>query len=105
MDALDKVVREADAALLIVSFLQADYKSAEYRDELLSLGQEVGRSRAVDLNGCTGASPDIEYVEADGSKTSSITFYPLGAQPAELPQRLGELCVCTNRKSLRCFQV
>lgn len=90
MDALDKPVREADAALLIVSFLQADYKSAEYRDELVSLGQEVGRTRAADLNGYAGASPDIEYVEADGSRTSSITFYPLGAQPAEPLQRPGE---------------
>lgn len=105
MDVLDNLVCEADAALLIVSFLQADHKSADYRDELVSLGQEVGRTRAVDVNGCTDASADIECLEADGSGASCVTFYPLGAQSAEPLQRLGELCVCTNMKSLRCFQV
>lgn len=94
MDVLDKLGRESDTALVILSFLQADCKSAEYRDELLSLGQGVSPTRGFELHGCTDASVDDGYLETDGSRSSCITFCLRGAQPAEALQRPSELCVC-----------
>lgn len=101
MEVLDN--READTALVILTFLQADYKSAEYRDELLSLGQEVRQTRGIELNGCAEAFLDDGCLETDGSRSSCITFDLSGAQPAEALQRLGQLCVC-DVKSVRSFQ-
>lgn len=103
MEVLDKLRRDADIALVILSFLQADYKSAEYRDELLSVGQELSRTRGTDLNGCKDASLDDGCLETDGSRSSCITFRLSGAQPAEALQRLGELRFC-DMNSVRCFQ-
>lgn len=93
MDVLGKLGFEPDTALVILSFLQADYKSAEYSDELLSLGQEVSRTWGIDLNGCSGASLDDGHLETDGSRSTCITFRLHGAQPAEAPQRPGERCL------------
>lgn len=103
MDVLDKLSCEADTALVILSFLQADYKSAEYRDELLSLSQEISQARSIDLNGCTDASLDDGYLQTDGSRSSCITFRLCAAQPAEALQMLGELCVW-DVNSVRHFQ-
>lgn len=79
---------EPETALVILSFLQADYKSAKYRDELASLEQEV--TQGIDLNGCTGASLDDGCLETDGSRSTGITFRLRGVAL----QRLGEVWVC-----------
>lgn len=79
---------EPETALVILSFLQADYKSAKYRDELASLEQEV--TQGIDLNGCTGASLDDGCLETDGSRSTGITFRLRGVEL----QRLGEVWVC-----------
>lgn len=102
MDVLDKSRHETDTALVIWCFLQ-DHKSAEYREELISLGQELSPTLGTDLNVCTDASLDDGYLETDGSRSSCITFRLSGAQPAEALHRLGELCVC-EMNSARCFQ-
>lgn len=86
-----EVLDTPDTALVILSFLQADFKGAEFRDELLSLGQEL--SQEFHLKGSTDASPDDGYLETDGSRTSCITFRLHGVEPAEGPQRPGEFCV------------
>lgn len=79
---------EPETALVILSFLQADYKNANYRDELVSLEQEV--IQGIDLNGCTRASLDDACLETDGSQSTGITFRLRGVEL----QRLGEVWVC-----------
>ncbi|XP_056908577.1 BH3 interacting domain death agonist isoform X2 [Takifugu flavidus] len=69
---------EPETALVILSFLQADYKSANYRDELASLEQEV--TQGIDLNGCTGASLDDGCLETDGLRSTGITFRLRGVE-------------------------
>lgn len=74
-----------ETALVILSFLQVDYKSAEYRDELVSLQREL--TEDIDLNGCRGASLDDGCLETDGSQSTAITFRLCGVEL----QRLGEV--------------
>lgn len=88
MDVLDNLGREPETALVILSFLKSEHKSAEYRDELLSLGQELTQN--IRLNGCTGASEDDGHLETDGSRSTCITFRLDGPEV----QRLGEFCLC-----------
>lgn len=102
MEVLDHL-GELNTALVILSFLQEDHKSAEYRGELLSLAQHVSPPRAVELHGCPDASLDDGYLETDGS-SPQIPPCLRGALPAVALPRPGELrdrawVVCSFRFS------
>lgn len=90
MDVLGNLGCDPETALVILSFLQAEHRSAEYGKELLSLGQELTRN--IHLNGCTGASEDDGHLETDGSRSTCVTFRLDGPEV----QRLGEFRLCVR---------
>lgn len=62
-----------NAALVMLTFLQADCRDAEYRKELLSLGQEINPARDINWNGLIDESTDDGLLEADGHHICNIT--------------------------------
>lgn len=62
-----------NAALVMLTFLQADCKNAEYRTELLSLVQEINPARDINWNGLSDDPMDDGFLEADGHHISNIT--------------------------------
>lgn len=61
-----------NAALVVFAFLQADCRNSAYRQELLSLGQEIHHSRDINCNGL-GIDPlEDENIETDGHLPSHI---------------------------------
>lgn len=92
MDVLGQLGREPDAALVVLSFLQADHRSAEYGDELISLVRKLAPT--LDLSGCTDGCLDDGCLETDGSGPSCVTLCLRGASPAEALRGPGELPGC-----------
>ncbi|KAK9517003.1 hypothetical protein VZT92_024901 [Zoarces viviparus] len=72
MDDLGDLTSGQNVALVILSFLQADCGTSEYRKELLSLGKDFNLTRDINLN---GPRPDDGDLETDGHvcSGSSVT--------------------------------
>uniref|UniRef100_UPI0037E7246C BH3 interacting domain death agonist isoform X2 n=1 Tax=Semicossyphus pulcher TaxID=241346 RepID=UPI0037E7246C len=72
MDNLGNVSGGQNAALVILTFLEADYRSPEYGKELLSLGQEIHLTRDINANGSWKDTLDDGHLETDGHMSSCI---------------------------------
>ncbi|XP_075938275.1 BH3 interacting domain death agonist [Anarhichas minor] len=78
MDDLGDLASGHNFALVILSFLQADCGTSEYRKELLSLGKDFNLTR--DIN---GPRPDDGGLETDGHlSSSSITAALCDIEPS-----------------------
>lgn len=91
MDVLGYLDSGQNAALVILAFLQADCRNAEYRKELLSLGQEINPAWDINWNGFREDPVDDGDLETDGHLSSCITASRDDIQPSVELQRPGEL--------------
>lgn len=66
MDDLWNVSDEQDAALVILTFLQADCSNSQYSRELLSLGKDLNLTRDINCNGTSINALDDGDLETDG---------------------------------------
>ncbi len=71
MDVVD-VTSGQNAALVMFAFLQADCKNSDYRQELLSLGQELNSAWDVNCNGVNIDPLEDGDIETDGHLNSCI---------------------------------
>ncbi|XP_028263805.1 BH3 interacting domain death agonist [Parambassis ranga] len=67
MDTLSDMNRGPNTALVVLSFLQADCRSSEYREELLSLGQIINNKSCIQ-------SFDDGGFETDGHLPSKVSL-------------------------------
>lgn len=91
MDALGDLDSGQNAALVILAFLQADCRNAEYRKELLSLGQEINTAWDINWNGFREDPVDDGDLETDGHLSSCVRASRDDIQPSVELQRPGEL--------------
>lgn len=85
---MDNLADSADAALVIVAFLQADsvYRDSIYSQEILSLRNDIPTSWNINLHRHID-----DGIETDGHLSESVTLSLDDIQPvAELP-RVGKL--------------
>lgn len=73
MDVLVDLTRGQNAALVIFAFLQADCRNSDYRQELISLGQEINNSRDINCNGLSIDPLEDGDIETDGHLPTCIT--------------------------------
>lgn len=79
---LDNLTSGQNAALVVFAFLHADCRNSVYRQELLSLGQELHHSRDINCNGL-GIDPlEDGNLETDGHLPSCITCSLDDIQPS-----------------------
>lgn len=69
------------AALVMLAFLQADSTSPEYREELLSLGQEMNLTWDASSSGPRGDLLVYGDLEPDGHLSSSVRASADDVQP------------------------
>lgn len=79
-----------NAALVMLTFLQADCRNAEFRTELSSLGQEMNSARDINWNGLIDDPMDDGLLEADGHLICNITVQDQDIQPSVELQQPGE---------------
>ncbi|KAM7003454.1 BH3 interacting domain death agonist [Tautogolabrus adspersus] len=72
MDNLRSLSGGPNAALLVLTFLQADCRNPEYRKELLSLGQEIHLTRDINSPRKDAGSLEDGDLETDGHLSSFI---------------------------------
>lgn len=92
MDELGNLASGQNTALLVLTFLQADCGNAEYRKEILSLGQEINLAWDINWNGFR----EDEDLETDGHLSTCVTGFGFGVEPSLELQQPGEqlLQVC-----------
>lgn len=79
---MDVLTDKQNLALVSFAFLQADCGNAEYRQELLSLGQELNIPSDVNLNGFREECHSEDgYLETDGHICSSHSAFLLEIEP------------------------
>lgn len=91
MDVLGNPTSGQNTALVILAFLQADCRNAEYRKEILSLGQEINLTRDINWNGFWEDSQDDGALETDGHLSSCIKASRDDIHPSVDLQRPGQL--------------
>lgn len=91
MDVLRNPSSGQNTALVIWAFLQADCRSAEYRNEIFSLGQDINLTRDINWNGLREDPPDDGALETDGHLSCCIRASWDDIQPSADLQRPGQL--------------
>ncbi|XP_068613302.1 BH3-interacting domain death agonist-like [Brachionichthys hirsutus] len=76
-----------NGAMVMLAFLQADCRNPDYREELISLGQDLNLTWDVDFSGWR------EDIEFDGFLSSSISAGIRDIQPSVELQRPGDRVV------------
>lgn len=84
---MDVLTDKQNLALVSFAFLQTDCGNAEYRKELLSLGQGLNIASDINLN---GFREEDGYLETDGHICSSHSASLLGFEPFVGLPRPGE---------------
>ncbi|XP_068459668.1 BH3 interacting domain death agonist [Clinocottus analis] len=82
MDELGNLSSGPNAALIILSFLQADCRSSEYGKELFSLGKDLNLTRDVHSSGSRRDVLEDGDLETDGHVSSCIKTALSDVQPS-----------------------
>uniref|UniRef100_A0A8C6KVT2 BH3-interacting domain death agonist n=1 Tax=Nothobranchius furzeri TaxID=105023 RepID=A0A8C6KVT2_NOTFU len=90
MDISGSLASSEDAARVIVAFLQADCIDQLYRNELISLCNELAVEWAINRHEHQVNTPDHGELEADGHLPGRITLSIDDIQPQVDPQPLGK---------------
>ncbi|CAJ1057208.1 BH3 interacting domain death agonist [Xyrichtys novacula] len=69
---MDNLSGGQNAALVVLTFLQADCRNSEYGKELLSLRQEIHRTRDINYNSSVKDDLEDGVLETDGHLSSCI---------------------------------
>ncbi|XP_034542437.1 BH3 interacting domain death agonist [Notolabrus celidotus] len=71
-----------NAALVVLTFLQADYRNPEYGKELHSLGREICLARDINANDPLKDGVDDGDLQTDGHQISCVRASLQGLQPS-----------------------
>uniref|UniRef100_A0A3Q3VJ22 BH3-interacting domain death agonist n=1 Tax=Mola mola TaxID=94237 RepID=A0A3Q3VJ22_MOLML len=93
MDELGNLASGQNTALLVLTFLQADCGNAEYRKEILSLGQEINLTWDINWN----SFREDKDLETDGHLSTCVTGFGFGVEPSLELQQPGE---CSTKNIL-----